>query len=154
MAWITLTEAQVLAALSGAEQAALAAQNTKDSKADPVPAIVTSVVREARSAVRAFQSNQLGPAGTIPDEMQNACLDYARYLILNQLPIKTLLTEQRIQAKKDALELFDKIAAGKRLIEQPPANQVSTEVIPTQGGGATVVRRSRDQFNPRGLRRL
>jgi hypothetical protein len=128
MAWITITEAMAQAALSGTEQTALAALNAKEGKADPVPAIITSVTREARSAVAAFASNSVGPTGMIPDEMQQAALSRIRYEILLQLPFGNLLTPQRIEANKDAIGFFDKIATGKRRIEQPVT--AGPDVIP------------------------
>ena len=154
MSWITITEAQALAALSGAEQTALAAQNTRDAKADPVPAIITAVTRDARSAVRAYRGNSLGPDGTIPDEMLQAALAIIRYELLNQLPLaKTLLTQTRIDAKKDADAFFDKVAKGTRSIEQPPSNQVSPEVSP-RAHGISLIHGYNERVNHHRLRGL
>jgi len=150
MSWIAFTAADVAKRLNSTEVAAMRPLGN-----DPLPDIVTQVIREVRSRVRAFQTNKLGAEGTIPDELLLAAINRARYELITVLPVATLMTEDRRQTNKDALAALDRVADGRMLIEQPASADVSAENVPTRAGGAQVVRSStHEQFTRGNMRRL
>ena len=105
MAWQSLTSADVLSKLSGAELSALQTAALGDGQSDPVPGIIQAVVDEVRGYVAANHDNQLGAAGTIPSKLVSAALAIIRHRLCTRLPVASLLTEQRIREKDDAIRL-------------------------------------------------
>ncbi len=130
--WITLTETDVQTRLSGPELAALKSAALATGQSDPLPALVASVAREVRGYVAAGERNTLGPAGTIPDELESASLARVRYELATRLPVASLLTEARKEANRDALARLRDVAAGKFLIVQPPSEDAGPQAIAPQ----------------------
>ena len=140
MAWITLTEANLGERLAAAELAALQSAAV-GAYGNTVPDVLASVVAEVRGRVAANGRNQLGAAGTIPDELKAAALAIARWRILSRLPgMKSLQDEARRSEYADALSLLAAVADGKFAILQPetPLEDADTgALLPDVGDART-----------------
>lgn len=120
MSWITLTADDVLRSLTGAERSAVRTAATAEGQADPLLEILGDVVREVRGYVAANTANTLGDGATIPDELKNAALSRARFESLTRLPVgRSLLTEDRVKANEQAIQLLRDVARGAFRIAQP-----------------------------------
>jgi hypothetical protein len=135
MAWITITDADILGKSTGGEVEAARSAALATGQSDPVPGIVEQVVREVRSFVAACSRNTLGPAGTIPDELKGAALNRIRFECATRIPGGALLDEDRRASNRDALTLLKEAAACRLSIEQPET--VSEEV--TAGAAGEIV---------------
>jgi len=113
MAWLPLTSSALKELMAGPEFNAVttAAKNTGQDADDMVDNALARVVQEARGYIGAKYA--LGPDGTIPDEVQAACLAIARVEVLNRLPgLKALLTKERTDAAKEGRWLLGRIGKG------------------------------------------
>lgn len=129
MAWQALTASDVLAKLSGAELTALQSAALGNGQSDPVPGIITAVIDEVRGYIAANPDNRLGDAGMVPSKLVSATLAIIRYRICTRLPVKSLLTEDRIREKDDAIRLLERVADGKFAIEDPLTGDTSSAKI-------------------------
>lgn len=125
MSWQSLTTDDVLSKLAGPELAALQSAALADGQSDPVPGIIQVVVDEVRGYVAAHSQNRLGDAGTIPSKLVSATLAIIRHRICTRLPVASLLTEQRIREKDDAIRLLERVADGRYSIEDPVTGEPS-----------------------------
>lgn len=131
MSWITLTEDDVLAGLSGAEAAAHRTVLLSPGQSDPLVAILASVTQEVRSRVKACDSNKLDEDGaTIPDECRHHAAALARYRLLSRFPLE--IAESRREEMRSAEKFLNNVAACKVSIVQPttPTDDVSTASVP------------------------
>lgn len=117
--WIEVTEAQVIAKLSGPEISAMKTAALQAAQANPLTEVIAQVVLEIRGYVAACPRNKLGDGSTIPDELLGAAVSRIRFELATRLPVASLLTEDRRSANKDALRLFEQVAACKFLLVQP-----------------------------------
>lgn len=129
MAWQSITVTDVMTKLSGAEVSALQTAALGSGQTDPVAGIITAVVDEVRGYVAANPDNRLGDAGKVPSKLVSATLSIIRHRICTRLPLKSLLTEERIAEKNDALRLLDRVADAKFAIEDPVTGDISTAKI-------------------------
>lgn len=119
MAWITLTETHLGERLAAAELAALKTAAT-GAYGNTVPDVLAATVAEVRGRIAANGRNQLGAAGTIPEELKAAALAIARWRILSRLPgVKSLQDDARRAEYNDALALLAAVARGEFAIIQP-----------------------------------
>lgn len=149
MAWITLTEARLKTRISGTELEAFRAAALGAGQADPVAAVLADITRQVRGYVAGCARNQLGAAGTIPDELESAALDLAIIPVMTRAG-GTLLDPKgaRKDAADKAREMLRDVAACRLAIEQPAT--VSDEV--TAAPSVEIVRSqprrvSRDKVN-------
>jgi hypothetical protein len=128
MPWITPTEDDLVARLSGPELAAYRSAALKSGQADPVAPVLSGVIGEVRGYVAGNKANALGPDGSIPGEL----LDAAMALVVARLPARLPLTlsDARLDAKKDALALLRSVASGQFYVA--PADELAAE---QPGGG-------------------
>ena len=119
MSWINLTEADVLTRLTGPELAAMKSAALGAGQTNPLPEVITQVVREVRGYVAACVRNRLGEGETIPDELAIAAIVRVRYELATRLPVSALLTDARKEANRDAVNLFKECAAGRFLLVAP-----------------------------------
>lgn len=137
MAWTTITEDFVLTKLSGPELAALKSSALQAGQANPLPEIITQVVREVRGYVGGCSSNVLGEGETIPDELLGAAVSRIRFEFATRLPVKSLLTDDRRTANTDAIQLLrDVMRCDFQIV--PPATAAAPEEQ-AGGGSAQVV---------------
>jgi len=136
MSWSTLTEAKFLQHCTGAETNAIKTAALGTGQGEPLTDTLARVVQEVRGYIGAWSANTLGDGSTIPAELESAAVAIARFRALNRLPVKSLLTDNRVQEYKDALRLLEQVAAGKFAIEKPET--ASAQVI-ERGGAVEVV---------------
>lgn len=129
MPWIPITAETVANRLAAAEFAALttAAKSVSQTSESILAAAVASVTAEVRGYVAACRHNVLGPAGTIPEELESAALALVRRHLASRLPVKALFDELRQKEAEDALTRLRDTAACKFAIVPPetpaPENQ-------------------------------
>lgn len=119
MSWVAVTEANVITKLSGPEIAAMKSVALQAAQTNPLPEIITQVIREVRGYVAACARNTLGDGVTLPDELLGAAVSRIRYELATRLPVPSLLTEDRRAANRDAIELFRDVAACRFQIAGP-----------------------------------
>ncbi len=129
MAWSSITAAQVKTRLTGAELAACQTAALAAGQTDPLPEIVTQVVDEVRGYIAGCRENTLGADGTLPSKLQSAALAIIRYRLATRLPVKSLLTEERVEENKAAIRLLEQVAACKFSIEDPNSGDRSGVAI-------------------------
>lgn len=84
MAWIRLTEAQLLTRLSSKELEKLRGAAAAQGGADPVQEVFDQVTRKVRSRVAAWAANRLGAEGTIPDELLSDALALCVVMVMTR----------------------------------------------------------------------
>lgn len=129
MSWITLTESQVITKLSGPEIAAMKTAALQAAQANPLPGVISQIVKEIRGYVAACERNVLGDGETIPDELEGAAISRIRFELATRLPVASLLTEDRRTANANALTLLRDAAACRFLIVgplTPTTDEIST----------------------------
>jgi len=117
--WIAITEAHVQTKLTGAELNATRTAALASGQGDPLQEVIDQITREVRGCVAAWPHNILGEGDTIPDE----CLRSALALIVAELciriPGKIVLSEQRVEARKEAVAFLNRVSEGKVRLVQP-----------------------------------
>jgi len=81
MAWITITEADVLTALSEPELTAFRGKGLAEGQPDTLEPVIAQVANEIRGRVAACGRHRLGAGTTIPEELLGVALD----LVVQQL---------------------------------------------------------------------
>ncbi len=119
MAWITLTEDDIITKLSGPEKAAMNSAALQALQAAPLPEVIEQVVKEIRGYVAACARNTLGDGPTIPDELLGAAVTRVRFELATRLPVPSLLTEDRRRANETAITLLRDVAACSFAIVAP-----------------------------------
>ena len=117
MAWITLTETDLLSRLSDPEVAAFKDAAVRGSEGD-----ATVILGQVTDLVRGYVGVEytLGASGTIPQKLKGPALDIAVIDIMKRAG-GTIIDPggERKAAKDDALHLLEQVAAGKFAIEEP-----------------------------------
>lgn len=128
MAWIEITEAHLLTALSGTELAKLRAAALQSGQADPVQPVFDQVTAEVRGRVAACDRNQLGDGNTIPSELLDAALALVVMRIMTRAA-GTVIDPQggRKAAAERADRTLEAVAACDFAIVQPTS--ASTEEV-------------------------
>lgn len=130
--WITLSESQVLTRISGAELNAFRSAAKAAGQGDPLPEIISQVIRYIRGRVAACDKNTLAPGETIPDELQSVALDLIVWNLMKR-PAAAII--DRGDARKNAAEAAERIlgdvARCTMAITQPETT--TSEVV---GGGS------------------
>lgn len=106
MSWVTFTTADVLVQFSPGEQAAYESSHGSDKLAG----VCSNVVAEIRGYLASRTA--LGASNTIPDSLLRTAVVMARYAFLNSLPVKGLLTEERVKEYERAMDFLRDIARG------------------------------------------
>lgn len=112
MSWITLTEADLQAALNDAELSSYRSKIAAEQD-DPVSTILADVTAEVRGYCGAVVS-LTGTTG-IPHTLKNAGLDIAVYRLAKRCQFST--EEQRKPAADDAKALLERVADGKHSLD-------------------------------------
>lgn len=132
MAWITITEDDVVTKLSGPENSALKTAALKSAQTNPLTEVIEQIVLEVRGHVAACERNTLGAGATIPDELLGAAINRIRFELATRLPVSSLLNEDRKEANRQAIALLQRVAECKFLVVQPE------EAAEDQAGGPAV----------------
>lgn len=136
MAWITLTEADVLRTLAGPELQALKTAALAAGQDSPLPGVILDAANEVRGYIAANRANRLGPAGTISDKLRSAALAMVRYRLADRLPVKSLLTQTRIDENNDAIKLLRDVAAARFVVDEPDVID-TTDRVPSPSPSIT-----------------
>ena len=141
MPWITPTLTLCQTRISGPEWQALhraATQSGQDGE-EMAQTIIDNTVSRIRGRVSARPENQLGPAGTIPDELTTCFLSLWVYDFITRLPgLKSLLDDRRVEAWKNAESELRHVAEGKIKLVQP-TSPASPELQASGSGTVEVV---------------
>lgn len=133
--WITLTVDQLRDRLTSTEVAALRSVQVEGDQTDPAEEALRRSIDEARGYLGVRPESTLGPAGTVPPQLEGAVLDIARYRLCTRLAVgrigETLLSESRTQEYKDALRLLRDMADGKFAVEDPVNLSESIHTTPS-----------------------
>lgn len=119
MAWITLSEGDVLTRLTGVELNALKTAALGTGQTNPLTEVTAQVIREVRGYVSASTRNRLGTGTSIPDELHSATINRIRFELATRLPVASLLTDARREANRDAIALLKECAAGRFTLVAP-----------------------------------
>lgn len=120
MPWRTVTETDLLEAISSDELEGLREASLASGQADPIEDHIDRVVDEARGYIAANRENSLGPEGTVPDRLVRAVVDIAIIRVGGRVAGLIFDDESvRRDAAKAATRLLEKVAEGKFAIEQP-----------------------------------
>jgi phage gp36-like protein len=143
MSWITLSADDLLRSLSGPERQALQSAALGAGQSSPLPGILADITQEIRGYLAARPEASLGPAGTIPPSLTTAALSRARFEAFTRLPVtRALLTEDRVEANKQAIALLRDVAAGRFRVESPEG------LHPEPGPAVRVIRDPRTTPHP------
>ncbi len=125
MAWITISEDDVLTALCSPELEGYRAAALETGQADPVQPAISQVTDLVRGYVGGNPSNQLGAAGTIPQKLLAPALDIIAVRVpqrVGQAPAAVRKT-----AEENAIRLLEQVASGKFSIEEPVVKSAEKE---------------------------
>jgi len=151
MSWRPPTEADLLSgSISGAELSAYRAAALGESQADPVTAQLSTVTNFVRGYISANAENSLGNDGTLPEAVIPAAMDYIAVDIIKRLPGRKI-DEARATARKEAIDLFNRIAAGTYKIEQPPTGADPSETMPSSSPSFVSKTRNYQRTNQDGI---
>lgn len=120
MAWKTLNADDMLSALTQPERDLFGQGDSASTSADRLDAILEWVVSQVRGKVAACAQNRdnVGLAGTIPEELYGDAIAIARFQLLTAFPAgKVFLDDGRMRAYTDALQHLDDAAACTIAIE-------------------------------------
>lgn len=117
MPWITISESDLLTAMSGPELLGYREAALADGQADPVAPTIAQVTDLVRGYVGACKNNSLGPAGTIPSKLLPCALD----LIAVRIPGRVGKSPKvgRKDAAEAATSLLEQVAKCMFDIEEP-----------------------------------
>lgn len=151
MAWLALTSAMLEELMAGPEFSSVttAAKASGQDAAEMVANALARVTQEARGYIGSRYA--LGPDGTVPDEVQGACLAIARVDVLTRLPgLKALLTKERTEAAKEGRWLLGRIGKGSFAIVESDAPAADQPAVPA----IAVISKRTPRFTKGGLDRL
>jgi hypothetical protein len=131
MAWIEITEADLLTVLSGPELSSYRSAALASGQADPVAPTVAQVVALARGHVAGCRANTLGAGCTLPEKLKAPALDVIAYRIPSRVNIKAGVARRELHDQ--ALRLFEQVSQGRFDIEEPA-------VAAAESSGASVPR--------------
>jgi len=118
MAWVTLTETDLLSRLSGPEVEAFKNAVLDGREGDVIASALTQTVDMARGYIAA--SFTLGASGTIPQKLKGAVLDIAVIDAMKRAGGVIIDPGgERKAAKDDAIRLLEKVASGDFVVEEP-----------------------------------
>lgn len=117
MAWIEITEADILTVMSGPELEAFRAAARADGQADPVAPTISQVIDLVRGYVGGNTVNILGPEATIPSKLLAPAID----IIAVRIPGRVGKAPKagRKDAADNAIKLLEQVARGAFDIEEP-----------------------------------
>ena len=143
--WIPLTETDVITKLSGPETAAMKLAALSSGQANPLPEVISQVVKEIRGYVAACSRNTLGEGATIPDELLGAAISRIRFDLATRLPVASLLTEDRRTANANALTQLRDVAACHFALVSPVTETTDVIASPSPRWSGRDRRYTRDQ---------
>jgi hypothetical protein len=122
MAWNTLATGDVTAEILPDEVAAL---NSVQGSSTVLAGILANVIAETQASILAG-GNQIGQAGTVPDQIREDVIAIARWRWFAALPKTDLQSDARRAQYEEALKRIGTIRSGREKVEIPanPQNVV------------------------------
>lgn len=141
MAWIEITESDLLTVMSGPELEAVRGAALAIDQSDPVQPTIHQVTDLVRGYIDASGRYLLGDTG-IPQKLLAPALDIIAYRLPNRVQIGA--TDARKDLHDRAIQLLEQVAKGSYGIEEPliPTTEVSSSASPS-------IHRRRRQFTRR-----
>lgn len=145
MAWITITEDDLLTVMNGKELDAYRAAALAEGQPDPVAPTIAQVVDLVRGYVGGCRSNILGEGNTIPSKLLAPALD----LIVVRIPQRVGRDPKpgRQAAYDAAVTLLEQVAACKFDVESPATPAAEPSNVPTPQISRPVRHFDRDSQN-------
>ena len=112
MAWVKPTIRDLTTALSAAE---VDAYSRSADYADAVSAVLEQTVQATRGFICAGGLSLPGETGSVPASLITFVTDYAVFKLLKRMDVP--VSEDRRTAYRDALAVFQKLAAGQMRVE-------------------------------------
>jgi len=145
--WRKPTEQDLQISISQVEVESYKDAATNDTAVDTVEAILSRTAALVRGYCRANPRIRLGPAGTIPQGLLAAAMDYAAVDVVKRTP--SGVSDERRRARETALQMFRDVAEGKIQVES------FGEADDASGGSAVeVAAYSPQRFTPKELEGL
>jgi len=147
MAWKTITEADIVKQISGAELEALREVVLADGQADPVEGAISDITSEVRGYVAGNPKNDLDDdSTTVPDRLIRAAVALIIIDIMTRAGGTMIDPEGARQKSADkATALLKSVAAGNFSIDDPESgNENSGSIRPRYTPTRTARRFSRD----------
>ncbi len=145
--WREPTEDDIIASISQAELDSY--KRSANWEADPVDILCQRAAAYARDHIRSNPRIILSPnAHEIPESCISPAMDYLAVDVCKR--IGQAATEERKEARKEAIDFFKRIAEGKLIVESYGAeeNQSAT------GAAAEIIKESRSKMTPEKLEGL
>lgn len=117
--WRTLTENDILQAVTAAERDAIQTAATSPGQPLPVASVILTAVHDARGRIAAYKANTLAEGDTVPETLVHHVVAIVRWRLLSRLPTDRLATEGRKMEYQEALKALESVATGRYSIEQP-----------------------------------
>lgn len=132
MAWITLTETDVLSSLPESERDLYV--NFEDGDEDTLAEILEDTVAMVRSKVKACDENIPDPdETTIPKECRQAALAIVRFELMARIDAEDAGESLRVKAYDKAIRFLDSVAAcGASISPGASTTKTSVQVISSQ----------------------
>jgi len=114
--WRELIESDVVGVLNALEHAGYQAAAKAEGQ-DPMQDAITAVVNQCRGYIADNRENSLADGVTLPERVHLSALHIIRVELLTRLDMK--VSKDRVEARRDAIRFFERVADGKVSIEQP-----------------------------------
>jgi hypothetical protein len=114
--WRELTEDDLNGVLNASENAAYQAAATGIGQ-DVLADSITTVVNQCRGYIADHPANSLAAGLTLPSRVHLSALHLIRVEMLTRLDIE--VSKDRMDAKRDAIRFFERVADGRVAIESP-----------------------------------
>jgi hypothetical protein len=122
MPWNTLATTDVTAEILPDEVTAL---NTIQGSTNILAGILANVIAEIQASIL-VGGNQIGPSGTVPDQIREDAIALVRWKWFASLPKTDLQSDFRRQQYTEAVKRLDSIRKGNEKVEIPLAPQSVT----------------------------
>ncbi len=118
--WRQPTEADILRKISGDELDAIRDAALATGQPDPVADSLATAVNVVRGYIRANGRNSMGAAGTLPEALIEPAIDWMTVPLFARVAGMQIDPEStRATARRQAISLFQDVAAGKFAVEAP-----------------------------------
>jgi hypothetical protein len=133
MAWNFLTDKDAASAFAEWEWQAISATARDSGAGDVVQKSIDRTVSRVRAYVRSCDRNQLGPAGTIPDEIHSAALALLMEDLATNLPASGVTLDDGRQRRISEAKAELKMIASCELDIEQPTTPATNSPAPDEG---------------------
>ena len=133
MAWNFLTDKDAASAFVEWEWQAISATARDSGAGDVVQKAIDRTVSRVRAYVRSCDRNQLGPSGTIPDEIHSAALALLMEDLATNLPASGVTLDEGRQRRISEAKAELKMIANCELDIEQPTTPATNSPVPDEG---------------------